>query len=638
MMTNLFKINKKLIYLGILSASVLSVSGCQLVNIQHNKIEQAIQQRSQTIISSSKLSADTQSLLAMSAYSDTSCFREFQQCSHAISAQQVIPAHERYSALSELYLAHALSLDQHCKTKACTQQTLSALDLSLRYSYAYLFKAGTHPHQHAFDLRQMQVRTLYNYALSRLISLQYQTKRFKTLPAQFYIGQHLYHIDTQNYPELKALEIDALQSSYTLNFSGFSKINRQDGLGAEFVVARAAEPEVANDFIVDPANYYKNRENPRLHHPQYLTVTATLQPIDAKASATDIISGQTPLKLSVYNPYQHQLARLNEQEYTLTANYTAPFAYWLAHNKLGKVGYLSLLDRAEALRMPHLYRLEPYQPHKKVIVLVHGLASSPETWVNLTNNILGDPVLRENYQVWMMAYSTNMPIFESRFQIHALLQQAFAQVESNSNSAKDAVLIGHSMGGIISRLLVSDADISKQAIPLMNYEQYSRLQQNPVIAERFQFKADLPFSRAVFVAAPHRGSDLTDRWYVEWAKKLVKLPTSFFEQVDVRLDAKNSTQGLIHSGPDDLSPNSRFMQLTHQIMPKAGLPYHSILGNATKFDTPQRMSDGIVPYASSHLEGAQSEQVFKGGHSIHAKPETILELRRILHEHLDQKP
>ena len=629
---------KKTKCLSFLLGAVLFNSGCQLVSIQQNQIDQAIQKRSQTIISGSSLSADTQSLLAIVSYADKTCLSDFKACSEHIQKQTVIPEHERYSALSELYLAQALDLEKKCKTHHCFDQALFALDLSLRYSYAYLFKAGTHPHQHAFDLRQMQVRTLYNYALSRLISLQYQHKQFKTLPAEFSIANRRYQIDTQYYPELKDLTISSLQSSYTLNFSGFDKVNRQDGLGAEFVLAKSAEHDVENEFIVDPAAHYKDRVNPRLHSPQYLTVTATLQPVNTNASAQDIISGKTDLKLSVYNPYRYKFAHLNQQEYALTANYTAPFAHWLAHNQLGKFGYLSLLDRAESLRMPHLYMLEPYQPHKKVVVLVHGLASSPETWVNLTNNILGDPTLRENYQVWMMAYSTNMPILESRFQIHALLKQAFAQVEPNSNSAKDAVLIGHSMGGIISRLLVSDADISKQAIPLMNYEQYIRLQQNPIIAERFQFKPDLPFSRAIFVAAPHRGSDLTDRWYVDIAKKLVKLPTSFFDQVDVKLDEKNSTQGLIHSGPDDLSPNSRFMQLTHQVIPKAGMPYHSIIGNAKNSNDPAQMSDGIVPYASSHLDRAQSEKIFKGGHSIHAKSETILELRRILHEHLDKKP
>ena len=75
--------------------------------------------------------------------------------------------------------------------------------------------------------------------------------------------------------------------------------------------------------------------------------------------------------------------------------------------------------------MPHLFMLEPYQPDKKIIVMIHGLASSPETWISLTNNIMGDEVLREHYQVWQVFYSTNIPIFESRFQINALLKQAF---------------------------------------------------------------------------------------------------------------------------------------------------------------------------------------------------------------------
>lgn len=48
----------------------------------------------------------------------------------------------------------------------------------------------------------------------------------------------------------------------------------------------------------------------------------------------------------------------------------------------------------------------------------------------------------------------------------------------------------------------------------------------------------------------------------------------------------------------------------------------------------QNLSDGIVPYDSSHLDGAVSETVVTGGHNIHENPKTILQLRKILHEHL----
>lgn len=61
---------------------------------------------------------------------------------------------------------------------------------------------------------------------------------------------------------------------------------------------------------------------------------------------------------------------------------------------------------------------------------------------------------------------------------------------------------------------------------------------------------------------------------------------------------------------------------------------HSIMGNATKSNAPKLMNDGIVPYTSSHIDGAVSEKVVLGGHSIQEKPEAVLELERILHLHL----
>ena len=48
----------------------------------------------------------------------------------------------------------------------------------------------------------------------------------------------------------------------------------------------------------------------------------------------------------------------------------------------------------------------------------------------------------------------------------------------------------------------------------------------------------------------------------------------------------------------------------------------------------ERLSDGIVPYTSAHLDGAASETVINGGHSIQENPQTILTLRRILHQQL----
>jgi len=37
-----------------------------------------------------------------------------------------------------------------------------------------------------------------------------------------------------------------------------------------------------------------------------------------------------------------------------------------------------------------------------------------------------------------------------------------------------------------------------------------------------------------------------------------------------------------------------------------------------------------VPYASAHLDGAQSEKVIPSWHSVQESPQAILEIRRIL--------
>jgi hypothetical protein len=68
--------------------------------------------------------------------------------------------------------------------------------------------------------------------------------------------------------------------------------------------------------------------------------------------------------------------------------------------------------------------------------------------------------------------------------------------------------------------------------------------------------------------------------------------------------------------------------------------YHSII--ADRRDPPRDGgTDGVVPYASAHLDGAVSELLVHGGHLCQAHPLVIRECRRILTEHLvriDRRP
>jgi len=64
------------------------------------------------------------------------------------------------------------------------------------------------------------------------------------------------------------------------------------------------------------------------------------------------------------------------------------------------------------------------------------------------------------------------------------------------------------------------------------------------------------------------------------------------------------------------------------------VPYHSIIGNRGKPGPILDSTDGVVPYWSSHLDGAQSEVIVPGPHGACELPQTIAELDRLLRLHL----
>ena len=657
----------KVLFAALVSSYLLT--GCQIVSVKSQAINVTIANERESILTRNKLSEASLNVLSMTGREAKICSDEPEQCVQELQQIPQIQDEQLLSTASEVYLAKALTFENSsdCKsgiltsTKSqekqqlqqltydkCLDQQLYMLDKSIRYSYAYMFKTKRGPQDRIFDNRQVQIRDFYNLALAKLVSAYALRHKPTEVEHQIKVGKSIYSINFDYYPQLKEQKIEQLLSSYNLNFSGLRSINRRDGFGSEFVVVL---PQVKDDigegknkYIIDPMNFsYKNGINPNIHQARYLAATITAQPKSA-TNIEDILT-KSEFELKAFDPYKYEKVTMAGKTYPLAGNFSTPYGLWLAQNNLGKAAYLTLIDRDNHLTMPHLYMLEPYNPKKKVIVLVHGLASSPEAWIRLTNDIMGDAVLRENFQVWQVFYSTNMPIIESRFQIYALLNQAFAQVDSTAPAKKDAVLIGHSMGGIIARLLVSDADVTKKALAMMNNRQLNKYQKLPIISQRLVIK-DIPnFSRAIFLATPHKGTDYADRWFTKAARKIIRIPGAFLsaitdsiqtQDLDVKELLTQIDHGLIQNGPSDLSHQSKFMELTKDINPRKGLMFHSIMGNITDSDDMNIISDDVVTYQSAHLDGAVSEKIIKGGHSIQETPEAILELRRILRLHLIQ--
>ena len=278
--------------------------------------------------------------------------------------------------------------------------------------------------------------------------------------------------------------------------------------------------------------------------------------------------------------------------------------------------------------------------------MLHGLASSPEAWVNVANEVLGDDVLRQNYQIWQVYYPTNAPLAFNQHAIRAVLDQTLAHFDPHGSApaSRDMVLVGHSMGGVLARLLVSSAD--QQLWAALPQPARARGGDDPALkrelSEFLQFKPMPQVSRAIFIAAPHRGTPFAENKLSRRIASLITLPLAMLSQVhdlariSARIAPQASGQGppRIPNSIDNLSDRDPYVVAAAQLPISPKVRYHSIIGRELAEGELSASSDGVVPYGSAHLAGAKSERVIQSWHSVQENPQAILEIRRILQAHL----
>ena len=103
------------------------------------------------------------------------------------------------------------------------------------------------------------------------------------------------------------------------------------------------------------------------------------------------------LVVAAYDPYQNAQVDVHEQDVPLAANFTAGYGLWLARSGFARQSFRSCFGSERGIDHPHLYLMQPYDPNKRILLMVHGLASSPEAWVNVANELMGDEELRQAF-------------------------------------------------------------------------------------------------------------------------------------------------------------------------------------------------------------------------------------------------
>ena len=131
---------------------------------------------------------------------------------------------------------------------------------------------------------------------------------------------------------------------------------------------------------------------------------------------------------------------LNRHTYTLAANHTAAGDHLkLRAKRLAKSGFASMIRPFAASRKPQIYLLDPYDPDKTPLLMVHGLQSTPVAFAVLVNALRQDPEIRDKYQVWQFYYASGTPVFVNAQELRTSLDKTLHTLDPkgiNSRSCK----------------------------------------------------------------------------------------------------------------------------------------------------------------------------------------------------------
>ena len=337
--------------------------------------------------------------------------------------------------------------------------------------------------------------------------------------------------------------------------------------------------------------------------------------------------------LTLNDPAERSTTRIRGTAEPLAADFTAPIAAHPVRSELWN-GLMGLIEGEKYLGPTGLFMLHPYDRDRIPVVLIHGLASTPQMWGNVINEVEADPQLRGRFQFWIFRYPTGVPVSYSALR----LREELARVEKLHGLPRGTVIIGHSMGGLLARMQAVESDrvIWDRTFGRKTEKLYARLAADHLVKRALIFPANPQVKRLVFICTPHRGSEMALGSIGALAIRLITIPATLATTLQESLgDALQTVAGKrqIPTSINSLSPKSPTLLAMNSLPIRA--PYHTIIGDRGKRNSPLS-SDGVVPYRSSHLDGAESELIVPGPHGAYEVKETITELVRILHQHVEK--
>lgn len=387
----------------------------------------------------------------------------------------------------------------------------------------------------------------------------------------------------------------------------------------------------ANANSSDPLDIYHN-----LGHP--MSATILMLPND------DLEKGFC--RIEVVNSRAYSTIKVSGKEIPLAGDFSAAYQEMLERDLSSKLWIMGFLDGDRESKFQGLYMAEPYNPDKIPVVFVHGLLSTPATWMETMNELDQIPGIKERYQFWFYLYPTAGSILLNGTDLRENLHRTIHHLDpKNENPAlKRMVLVGHSMGGLLSRLQVVYSD-DKLYSGLCKVP-FNELQGKPTVLELARktlfFEPNPNISHVVYIGTPHNGSPLSFTPTGRLGSLIAHTP-SWQKNFRSELNEQNPSAFLpafkIQSQPnsiDMLGFENPFLKVFQGLRPSEHIQVHSIAGDLNQlFES--RKGDSVVPLTSALATKSDTVTIVQERHmELHHHPKTIAEITRILQQNITE--
>jgi hypothetical protein len=518
-----------------------------------------------------------------------------------------------------------------------------ALDLhgaAVAHAYWYLFDPGLDHFRNTYDPQFRRACDLYNGALEAALRIVSKSRKLK--PGVKHViktGKKEYHLEIAIKGPWKEEDLSTLEfvSTYEIA-SGLTNHHHSYGLGVPLIAVRTrnADNSVAEKYYPPGLSF---------------AATAFLRVESNTPEHGDIDVHRCVLEL--YDPLTSTTIQVCNQQVPLESDISTPLAFFLDDPQFQEtdISTSGLFDPGTNKGIKGLFMVEPYDPNRIPVVMVHGLWSSPTTWMEMFNDLRAFPEIRQKYQFWFFQYPTGQPFWTSAAQMRDALAQMRADLDPQGQNPNldQMILVGHSMGGLVSRMQTIESGdrfwnlLSKVPIEAIRASDDERSK----LAKCFYFHPNPAIKRVITLGTPHHGSEFADAYTRYFGRTFIKMPAMMLELSNKLIrdnpDSFRNTDLLTRTTSiDSLAPDCQIFTALNQAERSPFTSYHTVIGVMPKDTWLGRFSeegDGVVGKSSARMANTASELIVPADHmSVHRYPLSVLEVRRILLEHARVRP